>query len=339
MRRRLLLIPVSLGAAVAGFFLVGTALAASGENAINQAASATEVATRLAFGGVGAGGGPTTAPTTVPATTATTVVTTVPSSGGGGVPGFPGPGTTGVDSNVPLTVIRGDYVVTTPGVVVENLHILGTLYVDAPNVTVRNVKVTCSDSWWVVRATVAGVTIQDSTLTVDRSSSSNYCQYGISAGDGAKILRNDISFTPNGLIFGNSAEVVENWIHDQIAYPGHDDHVDAAQVNGGGAGPYVFRGNHFSVPEGQTGALALFADFGTIKNVVAENNLFDGGGYSVYGGTASATDVRFVNNWFAKTFYPRGGYFGPVTAFNTNGAGNVWSNNRWLDTLQQVPPG
>ena len=215
----------------------------------------------------------------------------------------------------------------------------GTLYINAPNVTVRNVKVTCSDSWWVVRATVPGVTIEDSTLTVDRSSPGNYCQYGISAGDGAKIFRNDISFTPNGLVFGNSAEVVENFIHNQIAYPGRDDHVDAAQVNGGGSGPYVFRGNHFSVPEDQTGALALFADFGTIKNVVAENNLFDGGGYSVYGGTASATNVRFVNNWFGRTFSPRGGYWGPVTAFNTNGAGNVWSNNRWLDTLQQVPPG
>ena len=85
----------------------------------------------------------------------------------------------------------------------------------------RNVRVTCSNSWWVIRADVSRVTIQDSTLTVDRSKSTNYCQYGITSGDAAKIYRNDISYTPDGLTFaGNSAEVVGNWVHNQIAYPG-----------------------------------------------------------------------------------------------------------------------
>jgi hypothetical protein len=191
----------------------------------------------------------------------------------------------------------------------------------------------------VIRADVPGVTIQDSTLTVDRSNSTNYCQYGITAGDAAKIYRNDISYTPDGLTFwGESAEVVGNWVHNQIAYPGKDDHVDAAQLNGGGSGPYVFRNNYFSVPEHQTGCLALFADFGVIKNVLADGNVFDGAGYSVYGGGATATYVRFTNNWFARSFNKSGGYFGSVTRFSPTGTGNVWSNNRWLDTETLVQP-
>jgi hypothetical protein len=169
--------------------------------------------------------------------------------------------------------------------------------------------------------------------------STNYCEYGITGGDESKIFRNDISFTPDGLTFeGNSAEVRGNWVHDQIAYPGHEDHVDAAQLNGGGSGPYLFIGNHFSVPESQTGCLALFADFGVIRNVTVQGNLFDGAGYSFYGGTDSATNVRVIDNFFGTTFYPNGGYYGPVAHFNSHGPGNVWSNNRWLKTGALVNP-
>ena len=278
---------------------------------------------------------PVTPTTAAPAPTKTTVPpasspgststptgteTFTPGTGGSSGASYATASTTGVDLSVPLQSYVGEYRVTKAGSVVENLDIRGSLTISASDVIVRNVRVTCSNSWWVIRADVPRVTIQDSTLTVDRTKSSNYCQYGITAGDSAKIHRNEISYTPDGLTFaGNSAEVVGNWVHNQIAYPGKEDHVDAAQLNGGGTGPYVFRNNYFSVPESQTGCLALFADFGVIRNVLADGNVFDGAGYSVYGGTTSATNVRFTNNWFARTFYKSGGYWGPVTRFHSGG--------------------
>jgi hypothetical protein len=277
----------------------------------------------------------TTAPTS-PAPTSPAPTSPAPTSPGG----FPGPDNTGVPPDRTLTEHRGELRITKSGSVVSDLRVYGSITIEADNVTVQNVEVICSNAWWIIRDNGRGNTIQDSTLTVDRSSSSNYCQYGITGGDEVKILRNDISFTPDGLTFaGDSAEVRANWVHDQIAYPGKDDHVDAAQLNGGGSGPYLFIGNHFSVPEPQTGCLALFADFGPIRNVTVQGNLFDGAGYSFYGGTDSATNVQVTDNVFGTTFFPKGGYYGPVTSFNSGGTGNVWSNNRWLRTGTPVSPG
>jgi hypothetical protein len=295
---------------------------------------------------------PTAAPTSTAAPAPTATATPIPTAGtvkppaptptpppapptatrtsSPGPTGFPGPTSTGARGGT-LTEIRGDYHANKAGSVVKDLRIHGSLFVDADNVTVQNVEVVCAQSWWIIRDEGRNTTIQDSTLTVDRSNSANYCQYGISVGDGGKILRNDISYTPDGLVFsGDTAEVRDNWVHDQMAYPGKADHVDAAQLNGGGTGPFLFVHNHFSVPERQTGCLSLFADFGVIRNVTVQDNLFDGGGYAFYGGTDSATDVHVVGNSFGTTFFANGGYYGPVAHFNSGGKGNMWEDNRWL---------
>ena len=302
-------------------------------------------------------GSPTNVPSSAPPTTSAPATPSVsrppltPTQAGGPVYGgacvaspsacgYPDASNTGVQANRSLTDHRGNYRVTEAGSVVSDLRIYGSLYIEADDVIVRNVEVICSQSWWIIRDQGRRTTIEDVTLTVDRSNSSNYCQYGIAGGDAVTIQRADISYTPNGLIFnGGSATVKNNWIHDQRAYPGRDDHVDAAQLNGGGPGPYVFVNNHLSVPEAQTGCLALFADFGSIRNVVVDRNLFDGAGYSFYGGTDSATNVRVTNNVFGKTYFPRGGHFGPVAHFNARGDGNVWLNNVWLDTGAPVNAG
>ncbi len=44
------------------------------------------------------------------------------------------------------------------------------------------------------------------------------------------------------------------------------------------------------------------------------------------------------DNRFARIFYSRGGYYGPATAHNSKGSGNVWSNNFWDDTGAAVYP-
>ena len=35
------------------------------------------------------------------------------------------------------------------------------------------------------------------------------------------------------------------------------------------------------------------------------------------------------NNRISRLFFPRGGSYGPVTAFDSDGPGNVWSGNVW----------
>lgn len=65
------------------------------------------------------------------------------------------------------------------------------------------------------------------------------------------------------------------------------------------------------------------------------DNLFAGGGYSLYGGAqygGVVTGFVIENNWFSTRYYRNSGNFGPTAympAFGSNG--NVWSNNRWYD--------
>jgi hypothetical protein len=65
------------------------------------------------------------------------------------------------------------------------------------------------------------------------------------------------------------------------------------------------------------------------------DNLFAGGGYTLYGaGKSPAGITGFVieNNWFSTRYYPHCGYDGPAAYMPEWGAdGNVWSNNRWYD--------
>ena len=252
---------------------------------------------------------------------------------------FPGAADTGVPPGRALKEVQGDYHVTKDGAVVQDLLIHGALFIEADNVTVRYVEARCASSYWIVRDQGRNTTITDSTFSVDRSKPGAYCQYGITSGDNVTLRRNEVAYTPNGLTFaGGTATVEDNWVHDQAAYPGQGDHVDAVLLSGGGSGPYVFRHNTFSVPMNQTAALAFYDDFGQLRNVVADGNLLEGGGYTVYGGGNGSANVRITNNVFSRSVFPKGGFYGPVTGFDKGGSGNVWSGNVWSDTGAPVTP-
>ena len=48
-------------------------------------------------------------------------------------------------------------------------------------------------------------------------------------------------------------------------------------------------------------------------------------------GGAATHDIQITNNRIARLYFPNGGSYGPVTAFDPNGPGNVWSGNVWDD--------
>ena len=64
-----------------------------------------------------------------------------------------------------------------------------------------------------------------------------------------------------------------------------------------------------------------------------------GSAYCAYGGATpdkpysgdptNATNQKFTNNVFQRGANGKCGTYGPVTSFNKNGAGNVWSSNVW----------
>ena len=81
-----------------------------------------------------------------------------------------------------------------------------------------------------------------------------------------------------------------------------------------------------------------------LANRLIDNNLLAGGGYTIYAGQnpggLKTYNIRVTNNRISKKFYPRGGSFGPATAHNKFGSGNVWSNNVWDEdnTVINAPP-
>jgi hypothetical protein len=96
--------------------------------------------------------------------------------------------------------------------------------------------------------------------------------------------------------------------------------------------------------------LTGYPDFAPIKNNTVDGNLFvasPGSGFCAYGGATSgkphssdptnATHQRFTNNVFQRGNNGRCGSYGPVTAFNVNGTGNVWSGNVWDDGTKVAP--
>lgn len=130
---------------------------------------------------------------------------------------------------------------------------------------------------------------------------------------------------------GDNHQIVENLMEDFVYYT--DAHLDGIQVGGGNAGYRILR-NKILLNSDQTGAISLFQDWGVSTDFVIDSNYLAGGGYTFYGGAGAlghSTDVAFTNNVFGRDFWPESGYWGPVAYWDRDGAGNVWSGNRFAD--------
>jgi hypothetical protein len=263
--------------------------------------------------------------------------------------GFPDGSNTGVPSGTVLRSVPGDVSkgvgwhydsrgwvsVDGDGAVLEGL-ILPAVEIVSRGATVRRCRIVSSgEGMGVSLRHSRDATIEDSEIySPDRGS--DRLMVGIkdtlSDATGTRILRNDIWHAGTGIqVYQGLVE--GNYIHDMGFKPG--DHINGMTSNGGVSGQLTIRGNTVLNQIGQTDAVSLFEDFGEEKNRTIEGNLLAGGGYTVYGGAnvgrAPTSNIRIVNNRFSRVFFPQGGSFGPVAAFNAGGVGNVWSGNVWDD--------
>ena len=216
----------------------------------------------------------------------------------------------------------------------------GTINVEASNVLIKNVKVT-------VHGDTIGIAIRhaDNTKIVRSSigpnSPSSRLETGIKDvyGDamGTTVRKSEIIHTATGIQMGQGT-IVANFIH-KMAYSG-DDHVNGITSNGSTKPLSIIRNTIFNEIH-QTDAIGLFQDFGLEANRRIENNLLAGGGYTLYAGEgpsdASSYNIRVVGNRFSTHLFPKGGSYGPFTAFNSYGKGNVWSGNIWDHNKKKIP--
>lgn len=100
---------------------------------------------------------------------------------------------------------------------------------------------------------------------------------------------------------------------------------------------------------GCSAAITGYGDFAIVQKNTIDNNLIDGGpfgsmGYCAYGGSTKGkpysngvNNIKYTNNIFMRGPNGKCGIWGPITSFDSNAPGNVWSNNVWNDGAT-VPP-
>lgn len=227
------------------------------------------------------------------------------------------------------------------GAVLDGLDVVGEVSVMAANVTVKNCRiVNIGDSSFgiTVRPGADNAVIQDSTIRGADAAAGRVCAgvkvWGVNS---LLVQRLDISAASTG-IQTDIGTVQDNYVHDMGFKAG--DHVNGFTSNSGGAGLLV-RHNTFLNSFGQTDAISLFEDFGEQKNATVDDNLMAGGGYSLYAGAnpggAATSQIRITRNRFSRLYYSTGGSYGPYTAFDPAGSGNVWDGNVWDDSGEPVP--
>lgn len=258
-----------------------------------------------------------------PSVSASASASTPPRSGA-----WPDASNTGVPPGTVLRKQSGGISITQDGTVIDGVDLNGSFDISASNVVIRNSKITGTNWWGILLRSGTNLTIVNCEIFGDGV---RQMQYGILSYEGAVIAkRNNVHHISNGIDVPNGV-IEDNFVHTPVFYEG--DHTDMIMSEGGAAAgtTLVIRHNTVINTFDQTGAIALFADWGPQHDVTVENNLLAGGGYSLYAGAAGSSNLRILDNVFSKRIWPNGGHWGPVAHWDAGGSGNMWQGNKWED--------
>lgn len=241
-------------------------------------------------------------------------------------PAHPNASNTGVPSGTSLRTV-GSVTVTTNGAVLSGLDVRGCVHVKADNVTIKNSRVTCTDSTQTAIRLNDGdhnLLIQD--VEIDGAKRAKTAVY---AADGVTINRVEIRNIQDGPRVGNNFRMTNSWVH-HLYRPG-DWHVDGLQTLG--AQNVYVAGNSFEVYNPVTGqqmnaVFMLGTETGpALKNIVYEKNYVNGGVCSIN----MRRDARVEGNvvFRSNVFGPQSarcthtGFHGDSTWSSTN----VWASS------------
>jgi hypothetical protein len=268
---------------------------------------------------------PTNQPTKVP--TSKPTESTPPPSGS-----FPGASDTGVPSGTNLKASKS-ITITKDGTEINGLEVSGEINVEADNVTIKNTRLAAAPGDWgiIQRQGHRGLTVVDSEIF---GNGKDRTQFAIlNQGGDLTVKRVDIHTISNGILTEQGL-VEDSYLHDPKYFSG--DHTDMIMCTSGppSGATLVIRHNTVINTLEQTGAIALFQDFGVVRNVTVQGNFLAGGGYSLYGGAGSkgtSSNIKVTNNVFSRDVWAKGGYNGPVAYWDKGASGNVWQGNVWED--------
>ena len=230
-------------------------------------------------------------------------------SGGAGLPGgsasgcladlakcgLPNAGNTGVPAGTALSVISGDYTITTDGAVISGKEFHGCVDVQAANVTIKNSRFFSSGC--AIRNHSTGLTISDVEISCDND------PHLTGVGDANfTVIRANIHNCENGFDIRANVTVRDSYIHD--LYYGDGAHTDGAQLNQGASNITLTHNTIISPNPGGTSAIGIWNEVDPqASNVLVSGNLLAGGAYTLYCPRRNSTNVQIVNNRFSSGEY------------------------------------
>lgn len=230
--------------------------------------------------------------------------------------GWPGPNNTGWAPTgvklAPLGCNGGEFLIDKPGTVIDGKQIPCSVRVTADNVKITRSKVTATGQWGVYLVDKnAGLTLQDVEIV-----GSDACEYGVGFEDVTSI-RINVSGCSDGVKMEKGSSLIDSWIHDLSK--GEGDHNDGVQITGGSN--ITIRHNRIENPKNQTSAILVGGEFGSPSNILIENNLLNGGNYTVY------LDPKGTNRVIRNNVFTRNYVYGPARL-----DGQVeWTGNTYED--------
>jgi hypothetical protein len=269
---------------------------------------------------------PTASPTPSPTPTPTPTVTPTPEPSGA----FPDESTTGPSGT--LTAYSGPNPITTAGTVIDG-KTLGCITVKAPNVTIRNSRISCGSGSGspIVRYDDDGS--RGSPLVIEDTEIDCRATAGQGVGEADYTLRRVLI---HGCIDGleiNRDVLVEDSLITHLYVGGVDPHADGAQFGWGHFEGSTIVGGVLNVTFRHNTIYAIGHDGVTLadkvitrnccanvdRNVLIENNLFSGGGYTLhcFDGDSPTEVVR--GNRFSTRYMPSFGWSDGCTEEDAGG--------------------
>jgi hypothetical protein len=180
--------------------------------------------------------------------------------------------TTGVPDSVELRP-SGSLTITRAGASVEGLDVVGQIVVDAPDVTIRNTRITATGA--------VGVKVESGSLLIEDSEvigASDVCAQGLGWGNYVAV-RIDVSGCQDGLRGNGNVELYDSYIHELRQTS--DSHNDGFQSTGGSH--IVIEGNTICAQHRDAvSAVKLTPEKQAIENVVIRDNVLRGGNFTLY---------------------------------------------------------
>ncbi len=216
-------------------------------------------------------------------------------------------------------------------VTLNGIDTWGNIDVTGSNVTIQNCKISENNGTFGVSLRhTTNVTVKNCDIAgTDASAGRLLVAIKSIYGDDVnpQSIANNIWYVSTGIQYCQGL-IKDNYIHD-LGYQSGD-HLNGMTSNSGCSELTVQHNTIFNSFD-QTDAISLFEDFGQQMNALVTNNYVAGGGYSIYGGANSGgvvpTNIQITNNRVSDYYYPNGGYYGWMAAWDGSGSGNVCSGN------------